>query len=215
MTKELGQIVESLIEKHGLWRVVTAPFLCVSILMTFGLVADTRTAALLAVFLSFLTFFAVIVALGAQLRRERRRRSSLDRAVTQLTETVLAESPGDAYVWEQWSERVNVSTNGDTTIEQWRTLRVSEGASLRVVWTGLQQTTGTVTERQRRNITVRAFDYSEKDGKREVGVQYDLVTGQRSGGRSVRRLPAGCRSGCPVAPAAKGSCVCERRRCAG
>jgi hypothetical protein len=97
-------------------------------------------------------------------------------AVTRLTETVLAESTTAAYVWERWREVTTISEHGDTVIEQWRTLRVNPGATLRVVWAGQVLTAGTITDRERRRIKVSAFDFRERGGKAEIGIEYDLVT---------------------------------------
>ncbi|MBM2622756.1 hypothetical protein JIG36_45375 [Actinoplanes sp. LDG1-06] len=173
---DFGLLVERLVARFGLWKVATTPFAVVPIFVAFGLVVGARFAAFIGVVAAFSTCLVVIVALGAQVRRERRLRAGLDRAVMRLTDTIYLEATTASYVWERWREETTVSRNGDTVIKQWRTLRVNPGATLRVIWVGQTQTAGHVSDYQRRHLRVDAYDFSQKQGNIEVGVQYDVAT---------------------------------------
>jgi len=175
MADDISRFVEILIDKYGLWRVITAPFVVVPILAAFGIVAGPEAASLLAIGTAFLVSFIIMIAMGAQLRRSRSLHLEQERTIMRLTETVIAEEVGATYVWEQWRQRVTISNNGDSIVEDWRTLRVNNDAELRVIWAALEKTGGHLSLRQRRSVKVDAFDFSEADGGRMVGVQYDLA----------------------------------------
>jgi hypothetical protein len=175
MSEEIGQFIEAMIEKYGLWKVITAPFVVVPILASFGLVVNASTASFLAITFAFFVSFILTAVFGMRLRTERRNRQEGERTIMRLTETVIAEEVGTTYRWETWSQHVVVSKGGDTTVEDWRTLRVNDNAQLRVVWAGLEKTGGPLMPQQRRSVRVEAYDFTEAGGRREIGIRYDLA----------------------------------------
>jgi hypothetical protein len=157
MQTDVQRFVEALINRYGIWRVILAPYGLVPVLGALGVVFDRRTAALLgtagAIFVSFL----LVVWLSFQLHRERACNQDQVKLINSYVDLLLEDRPL-AFEYDDWEEYVTVGRNGDTTVEQFATLRVTEPAKpMSVFWVALYQSAGPLlSDTGRRRVVVTA-----------------------------------------------------------
>lgn len=175
--RQWRRFTRDLLDEFGTWKIITAPIAALSIVTTlFGvlLTSATTTLVLLAAVI-IITWFSVLV-IAESWRQERGQRLDSHAVVQRLTELTHLQQAATAYTWLGWDEIVSVTANGDTKLQQWRTIRAGE-APVSIVWTALEQTPpGNLTAARKRSVTIVAHSFTVlADGERVVGPTYDVA----------------------------------------
>jgi hypothetical protein len=172
---ETHDVIESMIGRWGLWKVVIAPYILLAPLGGYGVISKTPVLFTGALALTFFDLLAIIVSLGVQLRRRRAELADRARTLTWYVDKFVRAPDHLAFHIDDWFEDTTVGKNGDAFIERWITLIVGEH-ELFSCWTATYPSTGArLSNSMRRKVKVEARAFAMTNSGRELGAHYDVT----------------------------------------
>jgi hypothetical protein len=162
---DLQRFLDYLLREYGISRVLLAPFATIAILVGAGLVTG-RTSAFVATGISLFIAVVFISALSLELKATRQLLGQRARVLNRYTDRFSRSIESNAFVIEDWDEKVVVSRHGDTVLERWVTIEVGD-EELYSVWSAIYMH-GEVTASDPRRVKVesRGFDENGNPGAR-------------------------------------------------
>jgi hypothetical protein len=172
MWLEVQGFIETLLDRYGLWKVLTGPFALIGMLGALGLATRNNTTSLIAVILSFFFALVLIVFFAYQWRSTSAGMADRARTLTRYAERFIRQADYQAFAITDWRESVTVGRNGDSTIERWITISVG-AHELYSCWSAnYSTTTSELAGSQKRRIKVEARSFDEN---RQLGARYDVT----------------------------------------
>jgi hypothetical protein len=169
---EIEHFIEALLEKYGLWRVLTGPFLVIAVVGGFGLITNRGAASIVAVSFGYFIATVLILYFALKWRSADRQASERARSLTEYAERTMRQNKELSFSITEWDEKAIISKNGDTIIERRITLEVG-AQDLHSCWTANYSTSGgELSAREKHEVLVQARSISESG---ELGARYDLT----------------------------------------
>jgi hypothetical protein len=173
MWYEVERLLESLISRYGLLRVLLAPYSLALPLSGLGLLQDRAQAIAFGTTSLFVASVLIIIALVRSIKVLQRRNSERQDIINDYVDLVLS-TRSRPFTWELWEEYQTIGRGGDVVIEQYLTLRVVKKTPLHVAWIAVYQSSDSpLSPKQRKKITASARKFAPDGvGGRRIGANY-------------------------------------------
>ena len=168
LAEDVTDSLEELIEKHGLFRTISAPFAIATFAGIIGLNLATGVGRGIFVVVTVIGYLVALLGFIIRVRGLRTQNFELSNLVAKLADT-LRKRENTTFVVDSWDEEIRISKGGDAQISRTVELRPAGDGEVHFVWSAAESyAPGEMTKKNRERVKVqcRLINSDKSDGSR-------------------------------------------------